>query len=412
VENSIMKNLINSFWSIQAPSYFPDEDPLIVNPEEDDDEEEDDDDDDDGNGGDEEEAEEDKDEDDDDKDVKDKGGKEEELTLARVDYGQIKEKYPQFFKDFPDLKHAFFREQQFTEIFPTVEDAKRAADSELAYEELRTAVIDGDAEKFITELTSESKEGLEAFAKNFFPSLQKENKDLYFDTVAPVVQGFIKRVYGHGAREKDNNVQNAAKIVHKLLFGGDYSDIEKDVPEVLTRGAKDREPDKVDKDKESYFAQKYQGLYREVTDSCYNSLDAEIGKGLEDLKKTRPGLHKIIAKDIRERVLSDMDKDKTYLGRMQSLWAREKRAGFNGQLKSSFNTTFLAKAKALVPKYRSEVRREVLGKELNGGKINGDKEREPNRLTGDRSSHSSSKGKMTVERAKKENLSTRQIFDA
>jgi hypothetical protein len=352
---------------------------------------------------------EDEEEDKEEKDSKESKAEDENIGV-RVNYREIKEKYPSFFKDFPDLKHAFFRESQFTEIFPTVEDAKRAAESELAYEELRTAVIDGDAEKFISELSSEGKEGLEAFAKNFFPSLQKENKDLYFETVGPVVQGFVKRVYGHGAREKDANIQNAAKIVHKLLFGGDYSDIEKDVPEVLSKGSReDREPSKVDKDKEQYFAKKYQDLYQEVTTQCYTVLDQEISKGLEDLKKTKPGLHKIIAKDIRERVLSEMEKDKTYMGRMQGLWQREKRTGFNGQLKSSFNTTFLAKAKALVPKYRSEVRREVLGKELKDSNGNGNKE--PSRLTGDRASSSNGKGKMNPERAKKEGLSTRQIFE-
>ena len=393
------------FWSVKTPYFFPDEDPTVDDPDSTEDEEEDDDDE---LENEEEETEEDE------EDKEDKENKEsvnEEQTLARVDYGQIKEKYPQFFKDFPDLKHAFFREQQFTEVFPTIEDAKRAAEAELAFEELKGAVLEGDAAKFIEELTAESKEGLESFAKNFFPSLQKENKDLYFETVGPIVQGFVKRVYGHGVREKDTNAQNAAKIVHKLLFGGDYGDVEKDTPEVLTRSTKEADKSSVDKDKEQYFSKKYTDLYGEVTTSCYTSLDQEIEKGLADLKKTRPGLHKIIAKDIRSRVLEDMDKDKTYLGRMQGLWQREKRAGFSGQLKNSLHTTFIAKAKALVPKYRSEVRREVLGKELNNGKVNGHEGTEPNRLTGNRASSSSGKSQMTSERAKKEGLSTRQIFE-
>jgi hypothetical protein len=345
----------------------------------------------------------DQDESDEDKD----SSKEEDLTLARVDYGQIKEKYPTFFKDFPELKHAFFREQQFTEIFPTIEDAKRAAERELAYEEISSAVIEGDAGKFISELGSENKESLVQFAKNFIPALQKQDKDIFYEAIGPTLQGFVKNVYHHGVKEGDDNIKNAAKIVHKMLFGGGYDDVEKSGDFEIRS---DRREDKVSKEKESFMAEKYNRLYGEVTNSCYSSLESEIVKGLDDLKKTQPGLYKIITKDIKERVLSDMDKDQAYLGRMASLWKREQRAGFNGSLKNSLQTAFIAKAKTLVPKYRSEVRREVLGKE----KINGNNEekREPNRLTGDRDSKSSGKGKMTPERQRTEKLTTRQVFDA
>jgi len=53
---------------------------------------------------------------------------EEELELGprRPSFKEIKEKYPDFFKTFPELREAFFRESEYTKIFPTVEDAKEA----------------------------------------------------------------------------------------------------------------------------------------------------------------------------------------------------------------------------------------------------------------------------------------------
>src|SRR6267142_1435217 len=40
-------------------------------------------------------------------------------------------KYPKIFKDFPYLEKAYYREQQYTEVFPNPADAKKAAaDSE------------------------------------------------------------------------------------------------------------------------------------------------------------------------------------------------------------------------------------------------------------------------------------------
>src|SRR6266404_1233667 len=58
---------------------------------------------------------------------------EEELEKLKVPFDRptlkaIKEKYPNLFKDFPQLRDGYFRELQYTAIFPTIEDAKEAFD--------------------------------------------------------------------------------------------------------------------------------------------------------------------------------------------------------------------------------------------------------------------------------------------
>jgi hypothetical protein len=328
---------------------------------------------------------------------------EEELVLSRVNYKDVKEKHPTFFKDFPELKHAFFREQQFTEIFPTVEEAKKAAEAQSAYEEITDAVIDGNAVKFLDELRNENPQGLETFSTNFLPALEKTNRDLYFNVVAPHVRGFVKKVFNVGMQNKDENVQNAAKVVHKALFGGDYNDVERND----TESGGNNKDSSVEEDKKRYFAGKYQTLYSEVTNSCYSKLDEEINRGLSDLEKENKGLKRLLATDIRTKVLQEMDKDEAYLSRMQSLWRREQRLGFPGQLKTSFQTTFIAKAKSLIPKIRSEARKEALGKADN----NSNNKQEPTRFSGGKITNKSGKG-LTKEYVKEKGLTAKQIFDA
>jgi len=361
--------------------------------------------------GEEEEDKEDKEDDEEDKEEDEEGEEkdkkeEEDPVLTRVEFKDIKGKYPQFFKDFPDLKHAFFREQQFSEIFPTVEDARKAAEIENAYNDITAAIVAGDAGRFLTELKGEGDESLKTFSGNFIPAVKELDKGLYFDIVAPEVQQFIKNVYNHGDKGKDENIKNAAKIVHKILFGGAYEDIEGEVS--LVNGSRTPKDETVERDKANYFAGKYKALAGEVTKTCYDALDTEISKGLEDLAK-QPGLRKIISKEVRGKILEQMDQDSLYLGRMNANWKKEQRNGFSGAHKSAFLALFLAKAKTLIPKVRAEVRKETLGK--SDGKEEKDK-KDPTRISGGGEHKGGSKGgKMTVERAKKENLTTRQVFD-
>src|SRR5881396_2432670 len=54
---------------------------------------------------------------------------EEKLELVTpIPRREILAKYPQLFKDFPYLEKAYYREQQFTELLPTIEDAKIAVE--------------------------------------------------------------------------------------------------------------------------------------------------------------------------------------------------------------------------------------------------------------------------------------------
>src|SRR5437763_300329 len=51
---------------------------------------------------------------------------EEHGIVGRPTFKDIKAKYPNLFKDFPDLRDMVFRERDYSELFPTVEDAKEA----------------------------------------------------------------------------------------------------------------------------------------------------------------------------------------------------------------------------------------------------------------------------------------------
>lgn len=300
-----------------------------------------------------------------DKDKKEeKEEKEEEVIddLARVEFAEITKEFPEFFKKFPTLKHAFFREQQFTEIYPTVEDAKAAAESQTQLEEITEVVVSGDVGQFLTDLKDENEEGYKKFTANFIPTLFKADRDLYLEIISPEVSRFIKNVFEFGKKNNNENIQNAAKIVRKELFGGAYEDIDKEITEPLAAPKKTANEEKLEKQIAADEQKKYNDLHTTITNECYSALEAEINKGLVDLKG-KEGISKLIAKDIKQQIIDEMQKDGGYINRMNAIWKKEGRNGFSGTNKDTFKATFLAKAKALLPKIRAKVRKETLGAE-------------------------------------------------
>jgi len=77
-----------------------------------------------------------------------KADADEEEPLTRVDYGKLKDAL----KDHPDvlkaLKTQFFREQKFTELFPTVDAANAALEDSQKFEVFKEMVLGGSSNEF------------------------------------------------------------------------------------------------------------------------------------------------------------------------------------------------------------------------------------------------------------------------
>src|SRR6186713_214399 len=65
-----------------------------------------------------------------------------EDTLIRVSYSDVKKEFPEFFKRFPQLKTAFFREQEFTKRFANLEDADEAIEAIESFRAVEDTVKD------------------------------------------------------------------------------------------------------------------------------------------------------------------------------------------------------------------------------------------------------------------------------
>jgi len=60
-----------------------------------------------------------------------------------IDLKKVKEKYPDFAKtnEFRELRNAYHRETEYTNIFPTIDDAREAAENNETFQKLNHALV-------------------------------------------------------------------------------------------------------------------------------------------------------------------------------------------------------------------------------------------------------------------------------
>lgn len=347
-------------------------------------------------------------EEDDSNDDDDEEDEDSEEELTKISFTDIKTKfdgkYKELFKDIPQLKPLFFKAQEFEKRFSNLEDADEAIEKNLAYDEIKEIVVSGNVEGFLENLKEFSPKSVNTFAESFLPDLAKFDEKLYIKVTKPVIQDILNQVLAHGKDKDDTNIQNAAKLAHKIIFG---------TTELGKPEFKNREKDEdLENDKSDFLKERQQVLVQSVTSVLNSELEKEILKGLDptDALKERAGLKKRIIKEIKATLDEALANDAGHMARMNGLWARERTSKYSGKLKDSITTAYLSRAKALIPKIRSTVRQEYLGIQKKDDKNTEDKINGRNKdLSAGRASGNKPR-MVTVDEARKKGMTDKDII--
>ena len=289
--------------------------------------------------------------------VKDEPTKEDEPLHERPTFAQIKAKYPDILKDFPSLRSIYYREQQFSDLFPTPADAKEAAENNEAFSAIRSDVFDGDGTKFLEALKESDQ--LDSFAGKVLNSLYKVSPEAQWKALAPVFQNAIRAFY---KSSNDENDQNAALRLAKYLFG------DPEVASGKTNAVKD-EPKKEDKEEKSWKTERYNSFRIDTLSGIHDTMKSEILSGMKE-EHLSNFVKDAIATKVIDQIREQLQADQSHMNYMGKLWDKANSNGYTTADKTSITNAFLARAKAIVPGIRRKLIAEALGTSV---KINKDK---------------------------------------
>lgn len=276
---------------------------------------------------------------------------EEPSRYPRPSMKAVREKYPNFFKDFPQLRDAIFREQAYTDLFATVDDAKEAAEKVQNFDALEKDITSGNPETLIVAV---KEMGAEGFFDKFLPTLYNSDEKTYYRVVMPVIKGFINSMHKSGKANGNENLANSA--LHAMKFAGidDEKAEPKPDPEI------ERQRKELETERNRIATQRFQDNLRTIGTSLRETLNGEVGKSFLN-EKASPYLKRTMTNEIIDRVGELMNSDEKHLGLMDSLWNRAAKENYSASSLERIKSAWLSRARALMPAIRREVRNQALG---------------------------------------------------
>lgn len=293
----------------------------------------------------------------------DKETEERPPVYDRPSMQQLREAFPDLFKKFPSLRDIYYREQEFTQIFSTIEDAKEASANANSFQDITEKVLKSDTEGIFNAIKETDGKAFNKIAENILPTLYKISPDIHWKATLPLMQNLVRGFYMEGKRRNDENVINSAEYLSDFVFG----DIK------VARGEKSVLPEREKEESEELkelHAEKAKLLVDRIenfTRGIRTSADDSLRRAVIDGGKVDPDgvFSDFIKETIIGKVLQEVDKqltaDRSHMQYMNSLWDKAKRDGFSDEWKSRILSAYLARAKSLIPTVRAKFVSEAQG---------------------------------------------------
>lgn len=287
------------------------------------------------------------------------GPTDEQLELVTpVRRKEILTKYPNLFKDFPYLERAYYREQAFTEIVPTIEDAKTAVAKAETLDRFENELMGGTTENILKAVKEENPDGFYKIVDDYLPTLAKVDEKAYFHVLGNLTKHTIAAMVMEARKSNNEVLQSAAAILNQFVFGStDFkppTNLSKDTPE----GKKADE--QVNTREREFMQRQFETVNGDLNTRVNNTLKNTIDAHIDPKKSMSDYVRRNASKDALEQLEGLMSKDARFKALSDKLWEAAFKENFSKSAVDRIRSAYLSKAKTLLPSVIKKARNEAL----------------------------------------------------
>ena len=284
---------------------------------------------------------------------------EEQLELMTpVRRKEILKKYPNLFKEFPYLEKAYYREQQFTEVFPTINDAKEARESKETLDRFGQELMSGNVETILRTVKEENGNSFAKIVDDLLPTLAKVDEGAYHHLLGNTIKHTIVAMVAEAKRQNNNEtLLSAAQILNQFVFGNS----EFSPPSRLSKEEKadDKTPE-LDRREQEFTRRQFETTRTDLNTRVNNSLKATIEQHIDPRSSMTEYVKKQAVREASETLNKLFVQDKRFTEIADRLWKDAFKNNFSKESVDRIRSAYLSKARTLLPSVIKKARNEAL----------------------------------------------------
>lgn len=328
--------------------------------------------------------------DDEDDEKGDDEDEDEEDLVTPIRRKEILKAFPDLFKKFPYLERAYYSDQQFRELFGTVDDAKEAQQKATALDGYESELMKGDTESILQAVKDGDEDAWNNIVDEYLSTLAKIDNQAYLHVLSKVVKDLVVNAAQAGKANKNQKLSDAAIEIHRHVFNTDqFTPHQK-----LGKGSEDtKDKDALEKERQEFLQERFETARDDLSTRVNNSLRGTVDDAIDPKDSMTAYVKKNAVKDTMSMLDQVIRADKSFMRVIDGLWKKSADVKFNSTSIKKIRSVYMSKAKTLLPAVIKRSRKEALHGSGKGSSDTGGKDRSPDSSRRSTSSRKSSSSK-------------------
>lgn len=288
-----------------------------------------------------------------------------ELQLEDVDEVEIQDiprrreilkQFPEIFKKFPGIEKAIYREQQYSELFPTITEAKSAIESVKQYKEFESSLLSGDLGAVLKAVKNADSDAFKKIGGNFLQTIASVDQESYYGVINEVLQHAIYGMASQAQTDNNDDLKIAAQILNEFVFHS--KQIKQPTAKQVTQPNNDQQ--KLDNERMQFQQERLTAVIEDISSKAQNTIKSTVEKNIDPKNSMSAYVKSKAINDASDRMEQALLSDRRYMNMIDNLYAAAAKSGFDNASRTKIKNTIYTKAKAILPDIIREVRAEAL----------------------------------------------------
>lgn len=311
----------------------------------------------------------------------------------------ILKEFPDLFKKFPELERSYFRERKYTELLPTIEDAREAVEAKQTLDNFEAALAKGEIKDILKSVKDTDVNSFHGLVDNLMDHLREVDKDAHLHVIGNIFKQGLTNAFAEGKTSGNETLKAAAHVMYQFLFGtSDY-----EPPQKLARvPERNEEAERIAQERENLQRERFEGVRDNLATRLDNTLKATIDANIDPRGSMSEYVKRNAVREAGEKVRELIKNDTRFRQILNQYWVRAAKSNYSKESVEAIRAAYLSRAKTLLPTVLKTVRNEALKGVSRKAKDNEEVEapRKKGLTTGKSASPSNMSGKTAKERAK------------
>ena len=270
---------------------------------------------------------------------------------------EILEAFPDVFKKFPYLEKAMYREKAYTELLPTIDDAKEAVNARDNFKRIESELLSGKTDTILNAIKSNDPNAFGKIVDDYLPALARTDRQAYVHVLGNVARNFITSMVREAQNTKNEELQQAAQILNQFTFGtsefvagNNFAKPEEKNPE----------KEKFEQERQQFAEQRINLVVGDLQGKFDNSIKATIDRHIDPKGSMPDYVKKYAIREAQDNLNQLIEQDSRYQIQKDKLWERAIKSNFSKQSVDAIKSAHFSISKTLLPQVIKKSRTEAL----------------------------------------------------